>query len=139
VCCVSVQQRDFGEPLDDVIVDFRSEAVAPARLSLQVKKSLTISDAKSNTDLRDIIRDSWATLAKESFRPGVDRYGAAVGAVAQSKAEAMNKPCEFGSKSQTTEHFDLRFALGGNTSQEAIVALLDEANGNPCTNRCTSF
>jgi len=23
VCSVSVQQRDFGEPLDDVIVDFR--------------------------------------------------------------------------------------------------------------------
>ena len=34
VCCVSVQQRDFGEPLDDVIVDFRSATMGPARLSL---------------------------------------------------------------------------------------------------------
>lgn len=33
---VSVQQRDFGEPLDDVIVDFRSPTGEPARLSLQV-------------------------------------------------------------------------------------------------------
>ena len=47
---VSVQQRDFGEPLDDVIVDFRSPTGEPARLSLQVKRSLTISDAKSNAD-----------------------------------------------------------------------------------------
>jgi hypothetical protein len=40
-----------------------------------VKRSLTISKAKSNTDFRDIIRDSWATLAKDNFRNGVDRYG----------------------------------------------------------------
>ena len=60
VCCVSVQQRDFGEPLDDVIVDFRSATGEPARLSLQVKRSLTISDAKSNTDFREVVRDSWS-------------------------------------------------------------------------------
>jgi hypothetical protein len=140
VCCVSVQQRDFGEPLDDVIVDLRSATGEPARLSLQVKRSLTISDAKSNTDFREVVRDSWSTLNKDNFRHGIDRYGAAVGAVAQSKAEAMNKLCEFARESKTTDHFDLRFAPGGNASQEvkevkdAIVALLDEANGNPCTN-----
>ena len=140
VCCVSVQQRDFGEPLDDVIVDLRSATGEPARLSLQVKRSLTISDAKSNTDFREVVRDSWSTLNKDNFRHGIDRYGAAVGAIAQSKAEAMNKLCEFARESQTTDHFDLRFAPGGNASQEvkevkdAIVALLEEANGNPCTN-----
>ncbi len=93
VCCVSVQQRDFGEPLDDVIVDFRGATGEPARLSLQVKRSLTISDAKSNTDFREVVRDSWSTLNKNNFRRGMDRYGAAVGEVAQSKAEAMNKLC----------------------------------------------
>jgi len=140
VSCVSVQQRDFGEPLDDVIVDFRSGTGEPARLSLQVKRSLTISDAKSNTGFREVIRDSWSTLNKNNFRRGIDRYGAAVGAVAQSKAEAMNKLCEFARESQTTDHFDLRFAPSGNASLEvkevkdAIVALLDEANGNPSTN-----
>jgi hypothetical protein len=58
---VSVQQRDFGEPLDDVIVDFEDAAKNPARLSLQVKRSLTINKAKTNADFRDIILDSWAT------------------------------------------------------------------------------
>jgi hypothetical protein len=139
VSCVSVQQRDFGEPLDDVIVDFQRAIGEPARLSLQVKRSLTISDAKSNTDFREVVRDSWSTLNKNNFRHGIDRYGAAVGTVAKSKAEAMNKLCEFARESQTTDHFELRFAPDGNASGEvkevkdAIVALLDEANGNPCT------
>ena len=72
---VSVQQRDFGEPLDDVIVDFEDASKDPARLSLQVKRSLTISSAKTNKDFREIIRDSWATLNKSDFRFNVDRYG----------------------------------------------------------------
>ena len=140
VCCVSVQQRDFGEPLDDVIVDFRSAAGDLARLSLQVKRSLTISDAKSNTDFREVIRDSWSTLKKNNFRHGTDRYGAAVGAVAQGKAEAFERLCEFARESVTTDHFEARFAAGGNASQDVkdvkdgIATLLDEANGNPCTN-----
>jgi hypothetical protein len=61
---VALQQRNFGEPLDDIIVDFRSVTGGPTRLSLQVKRSLTISPARTNSDFRDIIRDSWATLSK---------------------------------------------------------------------------
>ena len=78
VVCVSVQQSDFGEPLDDVIVDFEDTAKKPARLSLQVKRSLTISKTKTNKDFRDIIRDSWATLRKSDFRVKADRYGEGV-------------------------------------------------------------
>ena len=78
---VSAQQRDFDEPLDDVIVDFQDAAKDPARLSLQVKRSLTISNAETNTDFREIIRDCWATLKKSHFRIKVDRCGAAVGTI----------------------------------------------------------
>src|SRR3546814_9227804 len=53
---VAVQQRHFKQPLDDVIVDFRGANGGTARLSLQVKRALTISAAKSNTDFRDVIR-----------------------------------------------------------------------------------
>ena len=56
---VAFQQRNFGEPLDDVIVDFRGAAGEETRLSLQVKSDLTISAAPSNKDFRGIIRDSW--------------------------------------------------------------------------------
>lgn len=85
---VALQQRDFGEPLDDVIVDTVDSAGTPARLSLQVKRSLTISSAPTNTDFREIIRDCWLTLSKAGFRQGVDRFGAAVGNVARQGANA---------------------------------------------------
>jgi len=35
---VALQQRNFGEPLDDIIVDFRSEAGEPARSNQGVSR-----------------------------------------------------------------------------------------------------
>jgi hypothetical protein len=88
---VALQQRDIGEPLDDIVIDFQSVAGEPARLSLQVKRSLSISSARTNTNFRDIIRDSWATLSKPDL---IDRYGAAVGDVASDKARDLRALCE---------------------------------------------
>lgn len=136
---VSVQQRDFGEPLDDVIIDFEDVAKNPARLSLQVKRSLTISKAKTNTDFRDIIRDSWATLKKSDFRVNADRYGAAVGTVTTAKERVLKTLCDWARESLTADHFDARFAKDGSASAELeavkndVVALLKEAKGAPCT------
>lgn len=135
---VAVQQRDFGEPLDDIIVDFRGADGEEARLSLQAKRALTISSAVSNTDFRDIIRDAWATRSKTNFRSGVDRYGAAVGEVAMAKARALTTLCELARESPTAAQFDDRFAPGGNVSvavrtvREDIARLLGEA-GSSCT------
>ena len=139
VVCVSVQQRDFGEPLDDVIIDFEDAEKKPARLSLQVKRSLTISKAISNKDFRDIIRDSWATLRKTDFRVSADRYGAAVGTIAHAKERALKTLCDWARESLTADHFDSRFAKGGNASdgikavKNDVVALLEETKGIPCT------
>jgi hypothetical protein len=125
---VSVQQRDFEEPLDDVIVDFRSATGDLARLSLQVKQSLTISSAKSNTDFREVIRDSWATLNKNGFRIGMDRYGVAVGTVSAARARALNNLCEMTRASLTAEHFSSRFGRRGNASAELKTLNRDVAN-----------
>lgn len=139
VCRVALQQRDFGEPLDDVIVDFRSASGELARLSLQAKRSLTISKARTNTDFREIIRDSWATLTKVDFRRGVDRFGAAVGDVAKDKARALVTLCELARESLTVRHFDSRFGPEGNASAEVtsvrddIAALLSEIDSAPRT------
>ncbi|MFL6258614.1 MAG: ATP-binding protein [Thermoanaerobaculia bacterium] len=137
---VSVQQRDFGEPLDDVIVDFEDAAKNSARLSLQVKRPLTISKAETNTDFRDIIRDSWHTLQKPDFRINIDRYGAAVGTITPAKERALKTLCDWARESLTAEHFDARFAEDGNASDDIkmvkndVVALLEEvAKGTPCT------
>ncbi|MGH8657251.1 MAG: hypothetical protein ACREV4_01835 [Gammaproteobacteria bacterium] len=136
VCLVTLQQRNFGEPLDDVIVDFRDTAAEEARLSLQVKSGLTVSAAKSNTDFREVIRDCWLTYQKPEFRKGIDRYGAAVGDIAKNKARALKSLCELARDSVTTSHFDARFAKGGNTSaalkavKTDILALLTVAKGH---------
>lgn len=136
---VSVQQRDFGEPLDDVIVDFEDVQKNPARLSLQVKRSLTISNARTNKDFRDIVRDSWATLKKGDFRLCVDRYGAAVGTVTPAKERALKTICDWARESLTAEHFDARFAEAGSAGADIrvvkndVVALLQEAKGTQCT------
>ncbi len=139
VARVSFQQRDFGEPLDDLIVDFEDVDKNPARLSLQVKRSLTISRAETNTDFRDIIRNSWRTLKKPDFRINSDRFGAAVGTITSAKERALKTLCDCARESLTAEHFDARFAPGGNASEDIkavrsdIVALLEaEAKGAPC-------
>lgn len=136
---VSVQQRDFGEPLDDVIVDFEDVEKNSSRLSLQVKRSLTISKAQTNKDFRDIIRDSWATLKKPDFRINTDRYGAAVGTVAPAKERALKTICDWARESLTAGHFDARFAEKGIASadikavKDDVVVLLEESKGTPCT------
>jgi hypothetical protein len=140
VCRVAFQQRDFGEPLDDVIIDFKSSNGELARLSLQVKRSLIISKARSNTDFREIVRDCWATLAKTNFRHHADRFGAAVGEVARGKARALATLCELARESVLVDHFEARFAPGGNASaeikdvREEVATLLSEITGTLCTN-----
>ena len=139
VVCVSVQQRDFGEPLDDVIVDFEDAAKNQARLSLQVKRTLTISKAEKNTDFWEIIRDSWATLKKTDFRINADRYGTAVGTVSRAKERALKTLTDWARESLHADHFDARFAVGGSGSadikivRDDVVALLSKAKGAKCT------
>lgn len=112
---VAQQQADFGEPLDDLIVDAASLADGTVmRLSLQVKRSLTISEA--NSDFREVIQRSWQTLQKPDFREYVDRVGAVTGSVAEETSRAFATVCEWARASDTTAAFMQRFVDGGNAS-----------------------
>lgn len=114
---VAQQQADFGEPLDDVIVDAASLADGTVmRLSLQVKRSLTISEAETNSDFREVIQRSWQTLQKADFREHVDRVGAVTGAVAEDTFRAFATVCEWARASDATASFMQRFVDGGNAS-----------------------
>ncbi len=114
---VAQQQADFGEPLDDVIVDAASLADGTVmRLSLQVKCSLRISDAETNSDFREVIQRSWQTLQKSDFREHVDRVGAVTGSVAKETFRAFTTVCEWARASDTAEAFMQRFVEGGNAS-----------------------
>lgn len=133
---VALQQRDFGEPLDDLIVDFQSTQ-DDARLSLQLKRSLTISGAITNTDFRDIVRDCWLTLQKPDFRNDVDRFGAATESVAFQKRRDLNNLCDIARASSTLADFEQRFLPIGNASAAVaavkadIVGLIAKAKASP--------
>lgn len=114
---VAQQQADFGEPLDDVIVDATSLADGTVmRLALQVKRSLTISEAETNRDFREVIQRSWQTLQKPDFREHVDRVGAVTASVAEETSRAFATVCEWARASDTTAAFMQRFVDGGNAS-----------------------
>lgn len=136
---VALQQRDSGEPLDDLIVDCRSIAGELARLSLQVKRRLVISDADSNADFHAVVRDCWLTLKKPNFRNGVDRFGAAVGEVASDKARGLQFISELAAASTTAAEFLDRFVGNGSASKAHrsikadVEALIEKAKGSPLT------
>ncbi len=122
---VAQQQADFGEPLDDVIVDAASLADGTVmRLSLQVKRSLTISGAETNTDFRDVIQHSLQTLQNPNFRDHIDRVGVVTGAVAEETSRAFVTVCEWARGSDTTESLMHRFGDHGSasTTQRNVVA-----------------
>jgi hypothetical protein len=85
---VAVQQNALGDPLDDLIVD-SDEAGVRTRLSLQVKKQVTVSS--SNGDFREIIAEAVATRAKPEFQVGKDRYGFIVRSISISGLENLDR------------------------------------------------
>ncbi len=136
---VALQQRDSGEPLDDLIVDCRSIAGELARLSLQVKRRLVISNAHSNADFYAVVRDCWLTLQKPDVRIGIDRFGAAVGEVASDKARGLRFITELAAASTTATEFHNRFVGNGSASEAHrsikadVEALIERAKGSPPT------
>lgn len=133
VARVALQQAAFGEPLDDLIVDGTANDGSVARLSLQVKRSLSIGAGKTNTDFREIIGNSWKTLKKDGFRIGRDRFGFVVGTISDDRLRALQTICEWARASDDAAHFSERFADGGLASRDhrsvrqAIETILSEA------------
>jgi hypothetical protein len=134
---VALQQSAFGEPLDDVIVDAQDSTGCIARLSLQVKRSLTISDAASNDDFREIVNNSWLTLQKADFREGIDRYGAATDTISETAKRDLNTVCEWARASQTASTFFNRFEKNGNAGKnhlrivQIFRTIVEQQSGQP--------
>ncbi|MFY0527350.1 hypothetical protein ACN28I_30795 [Archangium gephyra] len=122
---VAVQQAAQGEPMDDLVVDTKWQN-EPARLSLQVKSSLTISD--SDTDFKAVISESLATRSKPDFRVGKDQYGFIADSVATGRLDALNRFIRRARASTTASEFVSRFGSAGESSKTDI-ALRDELRG----------
>lgn len=143
---VATQQRDFNNPLDDIVVSWLDNSNRHGTTSIQVKRHLTISDAKTNTDFRDIIRDSWKTFTDQHFIKNLDKFGVAVGYIATSKLRALRFLCEIAKESNDIKHFNQRFSKNGNASSEVKSIkntiqniILDEINISPSDEQLRSF
>lgn len=124
---VAVQQAAVGEPLDDLIVDAEVQS-EPRRLSLQIKRDVTISAAESNEDFREIIAQCVATRRKSNFRVGVDRYGFIARSSGEEKLNALKRIITKAQSSTTGAEFEARFSVGAEMSQ-SDSALRDELKG----------
>ena len=113
---VAVQQRAEGQPLDDIVVDTR-DASGERRLSLQVKRRLTISAAASNRDFRQIVADCRATRSNPKFRTGRDAYGFVAQYVAQRPVRNLCRIVDLANASTNAVEFIRRFQGAGATSQ----------------------
>jgi hypothetical protein len=122
---VAVQQDRQGEPMDDVIVD-SAAAGERYRLSLQVKRSVTVS--ASNADFQNIITKAVETCAKPGFRRGLDRYGFIARAVGEDRLQSLQRIIERAKASTTGADFDARFRPGGESSK-GDIALRNELVG----------
>ena len=130
---VAVQQKAHGEPMDDLIVDTLVNGET-RRLSLQVKRSLTISNSKSNADFREIIDMAKATRAKSNFRTGLDRYGFVTCEVGRDRFKSLERIIYWARNSDSGSHFAERFNHNGEANQtdirvrEQICDLLSPTN-----------
>ena len=117
---VAVQQKAHGEPMDDLIVDTLVNG-EPRRLSLQVKRSLTISDSTSNADFREIIDMAKATRAKSNFRTGLDRYGFVTCEVGKDRFRSLKRIIDWARSSDSGSHFVARFNKGEANNTDILV------------------
>ena len=109
---VAVQQAGHGHPMDDLIVEFKHDD-SRRRLSLQVKRKITISAAASNTDFREIVAGAVATRATPDFQPDLDVYGFVVENVAAHSFRTLNRLIDWAKSSPSGEDFVRRFTDGG--------------------------
>ena len=109
---VAVQQAGHGNPMDDLIVEFR-DIDGPRMLGLQVKSTITVSGAATNKDFRDVLNRACETRQAPGFQSDRDAYGYVVENVAEARHRSLNRIIDWAISSPTPADFDQRFAEGG--------------------------
>ncbi|MDB5978376.1 MAG: hypothetical protein JWR07_5136 [Nevskia sp.] len=137
---VAAQQAMHGWPLDDLLVGASNQYAAVGRLSLQLKESLTISAAKSNSDFTRIVRDSWDTLCKSDFAAGYDRIGAGVSNIPSESLKSIRNITEWAELANDPEYFFRQVDLEDYSNQPkrkfvaAVRSILKQHIGSDPTN-----
>jgi len=126
---VSLQQGSYGHPLDDLIVRASGPDQVSITFSIQVKRKLVISAARTNTDFRETIERAYETLLDTSFQVSLDRVGAIVGEISDAAKRSLETLCEWARAESSSEQFVRKLqtvgAAGDKLSQfEAVRGIL---------------
>ncbi|TRU62851.1 MAG: ATP-binding protein, partial [Microcystis aeruginosa Ma_QC_Ch_20071001_M135] len=113
VCHISVQQRAFGQPLDDLIVRASGVDQVPITFSIQVKRRLVISSASTNTDFRETIEQAYATLLTPAFQTSLDRVGAIAGEISDASKRRFETLCEWARAESSSGQFVRKLQTDG--------------------------
>jgi hypothetical protein len=133
VTSVAVQRQGHGNPMDDLVVEF--DDIGTTRvLGLQIKKSLTISDAASNEEFRTIISAAVKTQALRSFTKGADKCGFVVEHVTAYTFRNLTRLIDWAKASTAGADFEARFSQTGNAGKaeqnlrSALLPLIGVSN-----------
>ncbi|MHB1587580.1 MAG: hypothetical protein ACYCRH_11520 [Acidiferrobacteraceae bacterium] len=110
---LSVQHGPLGHPLDDVIVEGEGADGVSIRLSLQVKRAITISAAATNTRFGDTVLRAHATITGAGFHLGRDRVGIATGEIAEGSKRDFETLCEWARSEHDSAQFRAKLHTDG--------------------------
>lgn len=108
---VAVQQA-ADHPMDDLVVEMKDE-VGKRVLGLQVKRSLRLTSAASNSDFLSTMAAAAATRRLPSFQVTRDAYGFVVEHVAMDSNRSINRLIDWARADVCGNDFARRFEFGG--------------------------
>jgi hypothetical protein len=144
---ISVQQGPFGQPLDDLIVRAAGNDQVSMTFSIQVKRKLIITAAKTNTDFRETIERAYETLTSPEFQISVDRVGAIAGEISEAAKRTFETLCEWARSESSVEQFVLKLNTAGvagdkltqfNAVRDILSSKLAEADLDAATHNLLS-
>lgn len=136
---VQLQRKALGAPLDDLVVIARRDDGRFPELHLQIKRTLQITAARSNTDFREVVLAAWDTLNAPTFPRGISRVGVATEYVATDRHRAVQRLHEGALNAHDAAEFQARMEIPGlygaaeRDVAGAVTQLLEERIGRPPT------
>jgi hypothetical protein len=135
VTSIAIQQQGHGNPMDDLVGEF--DDIGTKRvLSLQMKRSATISGAAANDEFRGIITAAVKTQALGSFIKGVDVCGFVVEHVTADTFRSLTRLIDWAKASTASADFEARFLPTGTAAADernlrsGLLPVIGAANAN---------
>ncbi|KPB12064.1 AAA family ATPase [Pseudomonas amygdali] len=111
---VAVQQA-ADHPMDDLVVELEDE-IGHRVLALQIKRSLRLTAAASNSDFLNTMAAAAATRRLPAFQVGRDTYGFVTEHVAMQSYRSINRLIDWARADVRGKDFARRFATGGSAA-----------------------